>query len=305
MLYALAAVVVAHMAAVAFFPAIGLRGPFRAAAWLVCSVVVALSPCLVPLRFREWRFLSTLVAIGLLTKMYDVFRSGDHGFRKGFAFYLTWLPNSFWLVVRRVPPPHARRDDWKRLSAALIQTAAGVALLVRLFDRDWSRQPFALEHGAKVTATFCTVVSFSRMTAAAYRLSGRAALDPMLAPATAPTPAEFWRRWNRPAQQFLETYAFRPAGGVRDLVRATLVTFAVSAAIHEYVFGIAAGRVQGWQALFFLVQGVAAAASIRLRPTGWRRTVGQLLTFLFNLATSAFFFRSVNAVLQFYSPRSS
>jgi MBOAT, membrane-bound O-acyltransferase family len=305
MLFALAAVVGAHIAALAFFPALCLRGPFRTLSWLLCSAFVALSPCLVPLRFPEWRFLSTLAAIGLLAKLYDLFWSGDYAFRQGLCFYFLWLPNSLWLVVRRIPPPHARRDDWNRLGVACILTAAGVAVLVGIFACDWSDTSFAWEHSVKVIATFSTVVCFARMAAAAYRLSGGAALDPMLAPAGASTPAEFWRRWNRPAQQFLETYAFRPAGGLHHPVRATLVTFAISAAVHEYVFGIASGRLQGWQVLFFLVQGVAAAASMRLRLTGWRLALGQCLTVTFNLATSVFFFQSVNSVLPFYSPRIS
>jgi len=304
MLFALAAVVFAHVAALGFFPALCLRGPFRTLAWLVCSGFVALSPCLVPLGAPVWRFLSTLVAIGLLPKLYDLFRSGDYAFRHGLFFYLAWLPNSFWLVMRRIPPQHTCRDDWKSLALASILTAAGLALLVGVFACDWADMSFAFEHSVKVIATFSTVVSFAPMGAAAYRLSGGAALDPMLSPAGAPTPAEFWRRWNRPAQQFLETYAFRPAGGLHHPVRATLVTFAISAAIHEYVFGIAAGHLQGWQALFFLIQGVAAAASIGLRPTGWRLALGRILTVAFNIATSVFFFQSVNSVLPFYSPRS-
>ena len=161
-----------------------------------------------------------------------------------------------------------------------------------------------VEHSVKVIVTYATVVSVGQPGAVAYRLSGGAALDPMLSPAGAPTPAEFWRRWNRPAQQLLEIYAFRPAGGLRRPVRATLFTFAISAAIHEYVFGIAAGY-QGWQAAFFLTQGVAAAATMHLRPTGWRFVLGQFLTVTFNLAASVFFFQSLNSVLPFYSPRSS
>ena len=162
-----------------------------------------------------------------------------------------------------------------------------------------------MEHSVKVIATYATVVSFAQTGAIVYRLSGGVALDPTLSPAGAPTPAEFWRRWNRPAQQLLETYAFRPAGGLHHPVRATLFTFAISAVVHEYVFGIAAWRIQGWQAAFFLVQGVAAAASIRLRPVGWWLVLGQFLTIAFNLATSVLFFQSVNSVLPFYSPRNS
>jgi hypothetical protein len=305
MLFALAAVVVAHVAALAFFPALCLRGPCRTLFWLLCSAVVALSPCLVPLSSQAWRFVSTLVAVALLAKLYDLFRSGDLAFRRGIQFYLAWLPNSFWLVLRRNPPPNARRDDWNRLPLATIRSAACIAVLAGIFAFDWSNMSVVMEHSVKVIVTYSTVVSFAQTGAVAYRLSGGVALDPMLSPAGAPTPAEFWRRWNRPAQQLLETYAFRPAGGLHHPVRATLVTFAISAGVHEYVFGIAAHRIQGWQAGFFLVQGVVAAASIRLRPAGWWLVFGRFLTIAFNLATSALFFQSVNSVLPFYSPRNS
>jgi D-alanyl-lipoteichoic acid acyltransferase DltB (MBOAT superfamily) len=125
----------------------------------------------------------------------------------------------------------------------------------------------------------------------------------MASPAGAATPAEFWRRWNRPAQQFFQEYAFRPAGGTHRPIRAIFVTFAMSAAVHEYVFGIATGLFQGWQALFFLCQGVAATLTFRLRPTGWGRALGTFLTILFNLAAAFFFVKSVNMIIPFYSPR--
>jgi MBOAT, membrane-bound O-acyltransferase family len=305
MLFALVAVVVAHIAAAAFFPALGLPRTIRTLAWLVCSAVVGLSPCLVPLGFPTWRLVSTLVAIELLAKLYDVFHSGDLAFRRGIWFYLAWLPNGFWLVLRRTPPPIASRDDWNRLSLATLRSAACLALLAGIFALDWSNVSVVVEHSVKVIVTYATVVSVGQIGAVAYRLSGGAALDPMLSPAGAPTPAEFWRRWNRPAQQLLEMYAFRPAGGLRRPVRATLFTFAISGAIHEYVFGIAAGDLQGWQAAFFLTQGVAAAVTMHLRPTGWRFALGQFLTVTFNLAASVLFFQSLNSVLPFYSPRSS
>lgn len=303
MAFAFFAVIVAHVAALAFFPALCLRGAYRTSAWLLCSAIVALSPCLAPLQSLPWRFVSTLVAIGLLAKLYDLFRSGDQAFRQGLCFYFMWLPNSFWLLIQRIPPPHSRRDDWNCLAAASIATVAGLALLVAVFARDWSDRSLLLEHSLKVIATFTAVVSFAQLGAAAFRLAGEPALDPMRNPASASTPAEFWRRWNRPAQQFLEKYAFRPAGGPRHPVRATLVTFGVSAVVHEYVFGIASGRLQGWQALFFLIQGAATAATMRLRPKGWRLAIGQVLTIAFNLTTSILFFQSVNSVLPFYSPR--
>jgi D-alanyl-lipoteichoic acid acyltransferase DltB (MBOAT superfamily) len=117
----------------------------------------------------------------------------------------------------------------------------------------------------------------------------------------APTPAAFWRRWNRPAQQFLDEYAFKPAGGLRRTVRATLITFGVSGVVHEYVFGIASGRVQGWQLGFFLLQGIAAVTTMRIKPQGRVAIPWIAGTWLFNVTSSILFFRSVDAVVPFYS----
>lgn len=103
------------------------------------------------------------------------------------------------------------------------------------------------------------------------------------------------------AQQFFYEDVFKPAGGLRFPVRATLVTFAFSALVHEYVFGIAIGRVQGYQTAFFLLQGVATAATVRVKVRGWTAALWFAGTFAFNLASSVLFFASTNAVLPFYS----
>src|SRR5260370_20964948 len=85
----------------------------------------------------------------------------------------------------------------------------------------------------------------------------------------------------------------KPAHGFRAPIRATLLTFAVSALVHEYVFGIVLGRVQGYQTVFFLLQGCAAAATLRIRPNGWSAMLWGAATLGFNLATAVFFFASV------------
>jgi hypothetical protein len=38
--------------------------------------------------------------------------------------------------------------------------------------------------------------------------------------------------------------------------------------MHEYIFGMAIGRVQGYQTAFFLLQGVAVAATARVKAKG-------------------------------------
>jgi hypothetical protein len=55
----------------------------------------------------------------------------------------------------------------------------------------------------------------------------RTALEPMARPELAPTSAEFWRRWNRPAQQFFYEDVFKPCGGLRAPVRGALASLSV------------------------------------------------------------------------------
>lgn len=158
-----------------------------------------------------------------------------------------------------------------------------------------------LEHCAKALAVFLVLIPGSALGTALWRLAGGRARDFMDAPLLAATPAQFWRRYNRPAQQFLYEDVFKALGGFRAPVRATLATFVVSGLVHEYVFGITLGRVQGYQTLFFLLQGLAVAASARLRPAGWKVWPWIGATLIFNLATSVLFFASVDAVIPFYS----
>jgi D-alanyl-lipoteichoic acid acyltransferase DltB (MBOAT superfamily) len=163
--------------------------------------------------------------------------------------------------------------------------------------------PFAIQHVVKVSSVVLTVMLLADCGARVWRRLGGAALDPMRLPALASTPAEFWRRWNRPVQQFLYEYPFQAAGGAKRPVRATLMAFIVSGLAHEYVFVIASGRLQAWQLLFFSLQGAAAIVTSRLQPRGWHALPCIAATIAFNLAAALLFFRSVNTVLPFYTAR--
>jgi hypothetical protein len=55
--------------------------------------------------------------------------------------------------------------------------------------------------------------------------------------------------------------------------------------------------------LYFTLNGVAAAATIRLRPRGWLAAPFVAGTIVLNLALAGLFFKSVNSVVPFYSPR--
>jgi hypothetical protein len=243
------------------------------------------------------------VAVATLLKLYDLRTAPGLGLRLGFLPYLAYLPNWFWLALRRPPPDRPAQDDLRRLAVSVPLLAAAVALLTVMFRLDWSGVPFALEHCVKVAVMFFAAVQVARTTAAAIRLTGGPAFDATDNPFAARTPADFWRRWNLPVWHFLREHVVGPAGGMRRPVRAVLAAFAVSGLFHEYVFGIAAGRVQGWQMLFFMLHGCATVATMRLRPRGNVVPLYVAGTVAFSLAASVIFFRSVAAVVPFYSAR--
>jgi hypothetical protein len=199
-----------------------------------------------------------------------------------------------------VPREQPSGRDWQRVAVEAPLMVGAVALCALLLRLDWSGVPFTLEHAAKVLAFAAAMLLIGQTFAALYRRLGGPATDPFDNPLAARTPAEFWRRWNRPFRDFFDEYVFRPSHGARRPVFATLTVFAVSGLMHEYVFGVATGRVQGWQMLFFMVQGCAVAATLRLRPRASVVPLWWAGTLAFNLVTAWLFFRSVDEVIAFY-----
>jgi D-alanyl-lipoteichoic acid acyltransferase DltB (MBOAT superfamily) len=120
-------------------------------------------------------------------------------------------------------------------------------------------------------------------------------------PYLARTPADFWRRYNRNFQQFFAEDLFKSLdhrlGGPARIV----IVFLFSAVLHEYVFGIATGRIQGYQTAFFLLQGVAVAGTARARPIGRLAILWAAATAVFMLLSSMVFFASMQGVVPFYA----
>ena len=182
----------------------------------------------------------------------------------------------------------------------MLGAGAAYAALELLFRFDWSGSPFLLEHSLKATAFFLGVIAVFQVSAATTRLLGGYTVDPGGWLLTACTPAEFWRRYNRIVGQFLHEDVFKPLQGRRHPVRTTLVVFAVSGLLHEYLFSVAIGRPQGFQLLFFLLQGCAVALTQRVKPTGGEAVAWGFGTFAFNVTSSVFFLASVQSVIGFY-----
>ena len=249
------------------------------------------------------QWLAALNSTALVAKLYDLHVDPGRLARRSFAQFLLYLPNWFDLVPRKnahCRPDNGRRE-LRRVAAGLPLLVASVALAAGVFQVDWRSSAFLLEHAAKVTAVYLVVAHAGVVGAASWRLVGSAACEPMAHPQCAATPAQFWRRWNQPAQQFFYTDVFLRLGGLRSPLRGTLLTFFVAGLIHEYVFGIAAGRVDGYQTAFFVLHGAVVAATMRLRPSGCWRLVGTAGTLAFVLVSSVLFFRSVENLVAFYA----
>ena len=293
------------LALAAFYPALHLKGRARLPALTFLGLLSAASPCAIAESHRIGRFIAVLVCSGVLIKFYDLAREAAAGRIPSLRTYLQFIANSFWHVLRRRPAVEVR-NKWHEVRKMLVSfLAAGIAFGggYVVFTIDWTRLPFMLEHAAKALTVYTVLIPLANGWAAEWRFLGQPALDTMRHPLAAVTPADFWRRWNRPTQLFLHAHVFLPSGGWRAPVRATLATFAVSGVAHEYVFGIAASRVQGVQMCFFMLQGLAVLATLRFRPRGWQSVLSWALTLAFNLASSILFFYSVGQIMPFYVPR--
>jgi hypothetical protein len=302
-LWMLAAVGASLAIGLAFRSTLGFGSRSRAAAWALASLATAMTPCLVPLGAQPQRLIAALVATALMVKLYDVFVQAKLARQMTLVAYAVYLVNWFQLVLAK-KPPHGDAGSDRTHAVRFVPLGIGLlGLFVALFLVDWRSLPFALEHSLKVATLIVGISMTTSGLASVWRLFGGDAIDPMRRPELAPTPSEFWRRWNRPAQQFLHVYVYEPIARRLSPLVGMLATFAVSAIVHEYLFSVAAGRVQGWQLLFFAVQGIAAAATARFRPHAPLTPIFVALTIAFELSTGVWFFASVAEILPFYSTR--
>ena len=297
------AITTAYLAALCSFPALALERRQRTVVLAGLAVPIALSPLWIPAQAAFDRLLAAISAIALLVKLYDLHVSASRSMRPDFRTFLAFLPNWFSIVWRRLSQENdpTKRENLTQLAQSAWRLAIGLLILIWLFRIDWSGVPFALEHCAKALASFITLIPASALGATLWRMAGGRARDFMDGPMLAATPAEFWRRYNRPAQQFFYEDIFKQAGAYKSPLLAALATFAISALAHEYVWGIALGRIQGYQTAFFMLQGLAVVATVRLQPTGVGRWPWIAATWIFNLATSLLVFANVQGVLPFYS----
>lgn len=293
--------------AMACFPWVTHRGAtssMQAGLLLGSCVLMQLSPWLIPADEPLVRFLAAMSAALTAIKVIDAWVDQRRGAPQTRGEFFAFLVNPFILVRRCLPLERSleRRDNILRVVGGALGCTVGITILDWLFSMDWRDGTFVLEHISKVTSLMGAIVCGLCAATALWRLSGGAARDYMSQPFAARTPADFWRRYNRNVQQFFWEDVFKPLGGHRAPVRTTLMVFGMSALLHELIFYAAIGRVQGYQTVFFALQGVASAMTLRVRARrSWMAIPWIVATLAFNLTSSVFFFASIHSVTPFYA----
>lgn len=200
-------------------------------------------------------------------------------------------------------PPRPRAQSVFLLLRALLEIAAGVALLDWAFHHDWSARSIWLEHTVKLLGIYLTVFDGLLLAiTAASRLTGTNIHDLARHPILARTPAEFWRRHNRETGRALlyDIYLRLP---FRNRSAATMAVFLINGLLHDYLVLLLTHTPTFYQTLFFLVHGAATILTARLKPTGWRAAVSWAATIGFVIITTRLFFMSVQLCVPWLQER--
>lgn len=304
MLAAMLLVTVIQLAvAASFFPLLTRSRGARLGAWFVTSVAIFTAPFLIPSDARPLRFVTACASVILVMKLWDLHVSASRGQPMPWERFAPHLVNPFALLSRmRLSPPIARERLLRDAARQALASVAGALAIAALFLIRWRSVPLAVEHAVKAAVIFTAIVAFLELVVAVVRLTGGTLPDFTRSPLLARTPADFWRRYNIVFQQYFFENVFRSIGGRKAPRVATLLIFALSGVVHEYVFGIAIGRVTGYQMTFFLLQGIGVAATLRAEPRGRIAVAASTAaTIAFNLATSFFFFLSFHAIVRIYA----
>jgi len=124
-----------------------------------------------------------------------------------------------------------------------------------------------------------------------HRLSGIEVPPIQRDPVLSRSVGEFWsRRWNRPVSDWLQQYAFLPMAKRHGPLLALLAAFAVSAALHAWMYYAALGlRAALSVSLFFLLQAPVVLLEAKLGVARWPRFFAHAWTLGWLLLSSPLF----------------
>ncbi|MCX5646662.1 MAG: MBOAT family protein [Phycisphaerae bacterium] len=301
----LMAIVAGYAAAVLFFFARKLKFWPRTAVFVLLGAVVLGSAFVTGKGAGPVRCVVALLPVVLLLlHMWDLHLDPRRESRLRLRTYMVFLLDYAWSVAR-VTDGHGVNLSWKQRGWDAARYVAGLCLVsilvVGAFRVDWHRYPFWLEHSVKSTCLGACAIGAFQANTAFWRLAGApAAFFTSRSVLGAYSPAEFWRRWNRPMYWWFLENIYRPAGGRRHPYLAGLASFAISGLLHEYLYAVTLRFVTGYVLGFFLLHGIAAALTRRCKPTGWLAVPAILVTFAFNTLSTVLLFIPINERVPFY-----
>jgi hypothetical protein len=282
-----------------------LPGKLRPVAFAFLSGLLFVCPLLVP---DQWyhlpRGVVAAVAVFFWLKAWDAYWRPRLGAETKWAARLTQMLNFGLLVAASGQPRLPARPVPARLWDVLVWLVAflaATAVLYGMFAADWRGWSFIVEHVSKSSVVTVVIHCAMNCHAALWRLAGVRSLHSPASVILARSPAEYWRRWNRPVGHWLYVHVCRRLGGRSPGLGAIVVTFAVSGLLHEYLVAMITKRVTGYPTAFFLLQGLAVAATFRFAPKAPWSVAAIALTLAFNACASVLLFVPFNLAMPFYT----
>lgn len=273
-----------------------------------CAPGLLACPLLIPPHRVGLRAAAVFIAADFSFKAVDFSRHRGHpGPTAGLREYLRFLapfpllsvvyPDQRRRLAHREPP----RPYVMRIVLGTTGVIAGLAIRIATSRIARLQSDFPLDHAVMLLLFVPTIESLARAIHGVERLAGYDTAPIIRNAFAARTVSEFWRRYNDRVHDWFYRNVFRPAGGRRAPVRATLLVFVVSGILHELAFGVATSRFDGSQLGFFLLQAPAVLASGRIERLARRRGIAGRAaahgsTVLYMYLTSFLFFRGVSRV---------
>ena len=280
-----------------------------------CRLVggVLVWPLLIPAERVGLRALACYLCAELIFKMLDHARSrrdavSDDDRLVDYACFLVPYPTL--MIVRGWRERSRarwvrRRGEWLRALLAGGLFVLCFVVLRALEDVAVMRESFLIDHAVKFALFIFSIECLARSNEAVERLMGYRG-GPVIDRAYASrSAAEFWCRFNTRVHRWMIRNVYEPVGGRRSAARGVLAVCFASAVFHELFFGIATSRLDGYQFVFFMVQGPAILLSRPLyrwmrRGGAGRVWVARAITVGWFFVTSALFFHGVDRVFPFF-----